>query len=203
MGKTAANKQLDNLAAHGDHIRAIAKGPAHRRNAILASASQDLVRALATACRLVSGKGFQPHRRHARRNHIMCSNNTAMRSKMAAVRGQPGKGSRGGVFFRDIGKALISFAPHLVPEVLSGEGFFGDVGNFFKHAGDFVVHSADKLSDEVTKMGDGVADTFNHMLDKGTKVATAAVNKAGDVATAAVNKAGDVVAQNPELLAAA
>tara|TARA_E500000305_G_C4027961_1_gene242988 strand:+ start:1683 stop:2612 length:930 start_codon:yes stop_codon:yes gene_type:complete len=87
----------------------------------------------------------------------------------------------------------------------AGRGFFQNIGHWFQKAGntikDGVTKLADSAADHTTKFFDGLNDDFNHLVDKGAKVANTAVGKDGALTTA-VGKDGALTqmaqAENPE-----
>lgn len=111
---THADNQIHNLRLHGPHIHAIATAPPRVRNDILRNASPALVQALATLVRFLNEKGVTFAAHHRRRARQMMSLYTAARTKKALVSGKNGAQSRGGGFFQDLGKSLLSVAPELI-----------------------------------------------------------------------------------------
>jgi len=122
MTVTPAQRDIDNLKLHGAHIRAIATNPTPQRNLLLKHASPSLVKALATALRLLNTQRVPFPAAHARRARRMISRNTAERTKKVLVSGEPGKVSRGGGFWKNMSKKLVQWAPALVPAGLALAG---------------------------------------------------------------------------------
>jgi len=136
----APAKQMENLRLHLPDISAIAKAGTGRRNALLQQASPGLVEALATAIRVLEENDvtFAPY--HERRAHRMMSKNTAKRTKLALVRGTEGSsGSRGGPFFKDVCKTLMTMVPDLFPDAVdeSGGGMFSGFASDWRDGGVF------------------------------------------------------------------
>ena len=110
----AAQKQINNLKLHLPHIEVIAKSGIAKRNDLLKNATPELVEALATACRLCDEQGVKFAKFHQRRARRMISKNTSKKTKKELVSGQAGKNSRGGGFFKDVGRTLLSILPSLL-----------------------------------------------------------------------------------------
>lgn len=115
-------KEIRNLKLHGEHLQIIAHGPKRQRDVILANASPELVKALATTMRLLQEKGMRFAPAHQRRARRMISRNTSHKTKKQLVSGKPGAKSRGGGFFQDAAQALITLAPDLIAIYKASQG---------------------------------------------------------------------------------
>lgn len=110
-GMTRAVNEIRNLQLHGPWLVAMADAPPKVRRVMLADATDSTVRALATATRLAMEKGVKIKTAHRSRAHKMASKNAAMKTKRRLVRGEPGKVSRGGGFFKDLINGVAQVAP--------------------------------------------------------------------------------------------
>jgi hypothetical protein len=190
----AIDAELRNLKLHTPHIEMIARGLPRERNALLRAATPELVKALATAIRILAEKGVRFAPSQQRRARRMMSRNTSHKTKKELVSGKKGVASRGGGFYADVGNTLMRTAP----EALSGGGIsWDDVGHWFTKAGQ-------TIKDGTVKLADGLEHDIMHIGDKATdsatKVATTALGKDGAV-TAAVGPGGaaTALAQNPAI----
>jgi hypothetical protein len=104
----APSEELENLHLHTAHIQALATINLRNRNALLASAGPQFVRALSTLARILHANGFEFPHAHLRRARRMISRNTAARTKQVLVSGEPGKVSRGGGLFSKMAKAAVA-----------------------------------------------------------------------------------------------
>jgi hypothetical protein len=98
----------ENLQLHTPHIQGLATLNTRNRNALLASASPQFVRALSTLARILHTNGYEFPDAHLRRARRLISKNTAARTKQTLVSGEPGKVSRGGGLFSKMSKAAIA-----------------------------------------------------------------------------------------------
>lgn len=113
MTPSPAQRELANLKLHAQHLHVISKGSTQARNTLLRNATPQLVEALSSACRILATQGHTFPKAHARRAARLISRNTSKKTKMKLVAGEKGKQSRGGGFFKDVGKAFKKVAPAL------------------------------------------------------------------------------------------